>query len=99
MNVRIPPKFYVAGEGRIWFVEGFTSDDPKDWKLTTAFRAFDGTVLMNDAQQVDDLQPQDWTLTPWGQRPADRVLQTFTMMVGNIQRRLATLPPIKVLSK
>lgn len=93
MNVRIPPKFYVAGEGRVWFVEGFTSDNHREWELVTAFRDFAGTVVMNSATKVVDLQEHDWTLTPWGQKPTDEVLHTFKCLVGNMQRRLATLPP------
>lgn len=94
--MRIPPKFYVATEGRVFFVEGFTSDDTRDWKLMTGFRSFDGYVDMKSAKPIEDLFDHDWTLTPWGKRPSDRVLNQFTWLVANFQRAASLIPPLRM---
>lgn len=98
MNARLAPEHYVANESFIFWVDGFTSDDPRDWSLSVAERDFNGTAAMATAKPAIDVE--HWEATPWQHRVVtDEDVSKLTFMVGNMQRALKGIPVVKATSR
>lgn len=94
MNIRIAPEYYVANPSFIFWVDGFTSDDLRDWSLLVAERDFAGAAAMATAKPAIDLE--HWEATPWQYRVVtDDDVAALAFLVGNTQRALKGIPVVK----
>lgn len=93
MNVRLAPDTYIVDGLNIWYVDGYTSDNPEEWVLMITSRDFSAIPHMNSAIRAVDISR--WDLTFWQTMPDPKSLINFKIMVGNLQRTMKNIPAVR----